>query len=299
MRRAFITGGSGFTGRYLAPRLADAGYEVHATVHAAPEAAIPGVAQLHDVDITDARAIASVIDEVSPDRVVHLAAIAFIVHSNVEEMYRTNILGTRNLLNALINAHRKPGAVLLASSANIYGNAAEGMLDESVPAAPTNDYAVTKLTGEYVASIYANRLPLIVARAFNYTGHGQSSDFLVPKIVAHARERKAVIELGNLDVSRDFSDVRGIVDAYARLLEQPDALGGTFNVCSGRALSLGNIVRLVQEISGHQMKVRVNPALVRPDEVSTLWGSPARLQGVIGPLRMPPFEETLRWMLEE
>lgn len=298
MPTAFITGANGFTGRYLAPRLAEAGFEVHGAVQGDPAEAIAGFAKLHPVDITDAARIASIIDEIAPDKVVHLAAIAFVAHSDIETMYRANIVGARNLLNALANARRTPGAVLLASSANIYGNAAEGMLEESIPAAPANDYAITKVAGEYLAALYAKRLPIIVVRPFNYTGLGQSTDFLVPKIVAHARERKAVIELGNLDVSRDFSDVRAVVDAYARLLEQPDAVGGTFNVCSGRALSLGNIVSLVQEISGHPMEVQVNPAFVRPDEVRTLWGSPARLHDMIGPLEMPPFEETLRWMLD-
>jgi nucleoside-diphosphate-sugar epimerase len=230
---------------------------------------------------------------------VHLAAIAFVAHRDVDAMYRANIIGTRNLLDALANARRKPDAVLLASSANVYGNAAEGMLDEAVPAAPANDYAVTKIAGEYVASLYARRLPVIVARPFNYTGRGQSKDFLVPKIVAHARDRKAEIELGNLDISRDFSDVRGVVDAYARLIEQPRAIGGTYNICSGRAHSLREIVDLVQAISGHSIEVRVNPAFVRSDEVRTLWGSPERLRQAIGPVRMPPFEETLRWMLED
>lgn len=297
--KALITGASGFTGRYLASRLAEAGYEVHGTVHGDPGEQVSGIARLHPVDIANAGAIAEVVGEVEPNKVVHLAAIAFVAHSNVDEMYRTNIVGTRNLLDALANARQKPSAVLLASSANVYGNATEGMLDESVPPSPANDYAVTKVAGEYVASLYGKRLPLIVARPFNYTGVGQSADFLVPKIVAHARQRGDELELGNLDVSRDFSDVRGVVDAYARLIETPDAIGQTFNVCSGRALALRDVVRLVQEISGHEMKVRVNPAFVRADEVRTLWGSPERIEAAIGPLGMPPFDDTLRWMLQD
>lgn len=299
MPKVLVTGASGFTGRYLAPRLADAGYEVHGTVHGEAPAEVAGVARLHAVDISDAGAVAEVVENVAPDKVVHLAAIAFVAHGDIDSMYRTNIVGTRNLLDALAKARTRPDAVLLASSANVYGNSTAGMLDERVPPAPANDYAVTKVAGEYVASLYGDRLPLIVVRPFNYTGVGQSCDFLVPKIIAHARERKPEIELGNLDVSRDFSDVRGVVDAYARLLEEPDALGGIFNVCSGRALSLQQIVGLVQEISGHEMEVRVNPAFVRPDEVKSLWGSPARIEQAIGPLRMPEFENTLRWMLEQ
>jgi nucleoside-diphosphate-sugar epimerase len=213
-------------------------------------------------------------------------------------MYRGNVVGTRNLLDALASASTPPDAVLLASSANVYGNARAGTLDETVPPAPANDYGVTKAAAELIAAIYSKRLPLIVVRPFNYTGRGQSEQFLIPKIVSHARRRMEEIELGNLDVARDFSDVRGVVDAYARLLEAPQAIGGTFNICSGRATSLSEVIELVSRISGHELTARVNPSFVRADEVKTLCGSAAKVEGVIGPLAMLPLEETLRWMIE-
>jgi nucleoside-diphosphate-sugar epimerase len=297
--KALITGVTGFTGRYLAPILAGHGYEVHGTVHDEECANPPGVAQLHRVDIGDSDALSRLVSEVSPDKVVHLAAISFVVHSDIGEMYRSNILGTRNLLEALANCATRPSAVLVASSANIYGNAREGVLDERAPVAPANDYGLTKAAAELVASLYRERLSIIVVRPFNYTGRGQAPNFLVPKIVAHVRSGASLIELGNLDVARDFSDVRGVVDAYARLLDSPAAVGGTFNVCSGRATSLGEVIDLVRRISGRKLQVRVNPAFVRADEVKSLCGSAARIEAVIGPLVMRPFEETLRWMLEE
>jgi nucleoside-diphosphate-sugar epimerase len=297
--RVLITGATGFTGRHLAPLLAAAGYEVHGTVHGAQGNPVPGIAKLHSVDLADFGSLAAAIADVSPDKVVHLAAIAFVAHSNVGEMYRTNVLGTRNLLHALAGQEKKPHSVLLASSANVYGNAREGVLDEDTPAAPVNDYGITKAAGELVASAYRDRLPIIVARPFNYTGRGQSPDFLIPKIVSHVLEGAEEIELGNLDVERDFSDVRGVADAYARLLEAKGAVGSTFNICSGRAVSLRKVIDLVRAISGRNLDVRVNPAFVRPDEVKRLWGSPAKLEQTIGPLAMPPLEETLHWMLED
>jgi GDP-6-deoxy-D-talose 4-dehydrogenase len=294
-----ITGVTGFTGRYLAPKLSARGYQVHGTVHGDPVADAPGVAQLHPLDIADAEAVARLVSKLSPDKVVHLAAISFVAHGDVAEMYRTNIVGTRNLLEALANCAARPSAVVVASSANIYGNSREGVLDEGTPAAPANDYGLTKAAAELVASLYGKRLPMIVVRPFNYTGRGQPPNFLVPKIVAHVRCGATEIELGNLDVARDFSDVRGVADAYARLLEEPAAVGGIFNVCSGRAISLGEVIELARQISGRELKVRVNPAFVRSDEVKTLCGSAARIEAAIGPLAVPPFEETLRWMLEE
>jgi len=298
MSKVLITGVTGFTGRYLAPLLAEAGYEVHGTVHGDAGAEVPGVTRLHQLDIGDSAAIARIVCDIAPNKVVHLAAISFVAHSDVVEMYRTNILGTRNLLDALAGVG-SARSVLVASSANIYGNVRGGILDETVPASPTNDYGVTKAASELVASLYRDRLPLIIARPFNYTGRGQSEQFLIPKIISHARRRADEIELGNLDVARDFFDVRAVADAYVRLLETPGAIGNTFNICSGRATSLGEIIDMVRRISGNNFAVRTNPDFVRPDEVRTLQGSPARIEQAIGPLEMPPLEQTLRWMLED
>ena len=236
---------------------------------------------------------------VQPDHVVHLAAIAFVAHGDVGEMYRTNILGTRELLAALARLPSVPRSTLLVSSANIYGNARKEVIDESTAAAPINDYGVTKVATELLAKLYADRLALITVRPFNYVGRGQSTNFVIPKIIAHVRGGAQEIELGNLDVARDFSDVRTVVRVYARLLETPAAIGTTVNVCSGQSTSLGEVLDMVRRLSGHDFKVRVNPALVRADEVKKLCGTAARLEAMIGPLGMPPLEETLRWMLED
>lgn len=298
MSRVLITGVNGFTGRYLAPRLAEAGYEVHGTVYGTSGVESDGVRH-HRVDISDYRALAELIDEVAADKIVHLAAISFVAHGDVAEMYRTNILGTRNLLAALDSTPKPPSAVLLASSANVYGNVRESMLDESAPVAPANDYGITKAALELLARSFAGKLPLIVVRPFNYTGIGQPQRFLIPKILAHARNREPRIELGNLDVARDFSDVRCVADVYARLLATPEAIGGTFNVCSGSATNLRKLIEVIGTLSGRDIAVTVNPEFVRTDEVKVLWGSPAKLERVIGPVRMPPLEETLRWMMTE
>jgi nucleoside-diphosphate-sugar epimerase len=298
MTRSLLTGAAGFTGRYLAQLLARRGHEVHGIVHIHDGSGIDGVEKIHEADLADLRATRRAIQEVRPDHVIHLAAISFVAHADVEQMYRANLVGARQLLEALSSLAEVPRSVLLASSANVYGNSREGVLDESVPLAPANDYGVSKVAMEYVASVYSARLPLIVTRPFNYTGRGQSPDFIIPKIVVHARKRAPVIELGNLDIARDFSDVRTVIDAYARLLDDPDAVGGTYNVCSGRAVSLREVLDLVARLSGHQFQVEVNPAFVRANEVRSLCGSAAKLESVIGPLRSITLEETLRWMLE-
>lgn len=296
MKRTLVTGVAGFTGRYVAKALSERGHEVHGIVHGR-EADIPGVERTYEADLVDLPTIERVVNAVHPDHVVHLAGIAFVGHANAEQIYRSNVIGTRQLLEALTGLPKAAHSVLLASSANVYGNAQEGVLDESTSFAPANDYAASKVAMEFVASLYTPRLPLIIARPFNYTGRGQSSQFIIPKIVDHARERAPHIELGNLDVARDFSDVRMIADSYRRLIEEPAAIGETYNVCSGEAVTLQQVLDLVSQLSGHRMDVRVNPAFVRSNEVRVLRGSNAKLQSVIGPLATVPFEETLRWML--
>lgn len=298
MARVLLTGAAGFTGRYLAPALAERGHDVHGVLHLPEREPIPGVIDSHVADLCDLEALSRVIEDVRPDHVVHLAAISFVAHGDVEQIYRTNVVGTRQLLQAITCSPVAPSSILLASSANVYGNAREGVLDETVPPAPANDYAVSKLAMEYVAKLYSSRLPITVVRPFNYTGVGQDSAFLLPKIVAHARQGARTIELGNLDVARDFSDVRTVVGAYARLLEAPAAIGETFNVCSGQAVSLKSVIETVRRLSGHELDVKVNPAFVRANEVRTLSGSAAKLESVIGPLKGVPLKETLSWMLQ-
>jgi nucleoside-diphosphate-sugar epimerase len=299
MTRTLVTGAAGFTGRYLSQLLTERGHEVHGLVHDLEQDPVAGLAHTHQADLADLQSLENIISEIRPDYLVHLAAVSFVAHSDIGEMYRTNVVGTRQLLEAVSRAVGSITSVLVASSANIYGNSIEGVLDESVPPAPANDYGVSKVAMEYVARLYMARLPIIVVRPFNYTGRGQSESFLLPKIVAHARRKAPVIELGNLDVARDFSDVRTVVETYAQLLTARDAIGETFNVCSGRAVSLRSVLDIVGRISAHPMEVKVNPQFVRANEVRSLCGSSEKLQRVIGAVDAIPLEETLRWMLQD
>lgn len=299
MTRTLITGAAGFTGQYVSLALAERGHEVHGLVHVPEPDRLSGVAETHEADLADLESLSSIVEHVRPDHVVHLAAVSFVAHSDVEQMYRTNVLGTRQLLEALSRSSATPRSIVVASSANVYGNAREGVLDEGVPPAPANDYGVTKVATEYVAKLYMPRLPIVVVRPFNYTGRGQSESFLPPKIVAHARRREPVIELGNLDVARDFSDVRTVAETYVKLLETPEAAGEIYNISSGRAISLRSVIDIVTRLSGHEMDVRVNPEFVRANEVRSLCGSAAKLERVIGKLNHIPVEDTLNWMLQD
>jgi nucleoside-diphosphate-sugar epimerase len=290
-RRALITGLRGFTGYYMARELSAAGYHVHGTV-------LPGEPTGPDifaVDLLDRASVATAVEQVRPDVVVHLAGIAFVAHNDADQMYRVNVVGTRNLLEALAAGSHKPSSVLLASSANIYGNADIPVIDESVAPGPANDYAVSKLAMEYMARLWMDKLPITIARPFNYTGVGQTENFLLPKIVSHFRKEARRIELGNLAIARDFSDVRTVARCYRRLLAAAPS-GEAFNVCSGQPHSLESLIDMMSDIAGYRIEVHVNPAFVRANEVLTLTGSNAKLAAVIGKIEPTPLLETLRWM---
>ena len=291
-RRALITGASGFTGRYLAQELADHGWDVWGLGHA-PQ---PGMANYAVADLENYEQLQAVVQRVAPQAVFHLAAIAFVGHGSPADFYRINVGGSRNLLQALASLPTAPQSVLIASSANVYGNSAEGKLTEATAICPANDYAVSKVAMEMMANLWTDRLPIVIARPFNYTGVGQSTNFLIPKIVDHFRRKAPQIELGNLQVWRDFSDVRDVVRAY-RCLVELEASSIVVNVGSQALYSLQDVLDQCVNLTGHQMEVRVNPAFVRANEVKTLCADTSRLESLLGKRALVPLEQTLQWML--
>ena len=290
-KRALITGIHGFTGRYMADELKANGYEVIG-LGSQPSAD----ENYHQVDLADGPGLSAVLAQIQPDVVVHLAALAFVGHGAAEAFYQVNLIGTRNLLVAIADCGKKLDCVLLASSANVYGNASAGLLSESTLPSPANDYAVSKLAMEYMANLWQERLPLVITRPFNYTGVGQADNFLLPKIVSHFRRKAEKIELGNLDVWRDFSDVRALVQAYRGLIEAKP-IGQTVNVSSGTTHSLREVIEMCKVFTGHDIQVEVNPAFVRANEVKTLCGDNSRLRSLLPGWQTPALGETLSWML--
>lgn len=288
--RALITGISGFTGSYVSAELEAAGYRVIGLTDLPHQQA-----DWLTVDLNDRMALAAAVAQTQPEVVVHLAGIAFVDHGDVDAIYRTNIAGTHNLLEALASNKKPPRIIVLASSANIYGNVGIEIIDESIPAAPQNDYAVSKLAMEYMARLWDERLPIAVTRPFNYTGVGQSLNFVLPKIVDHFRRREATIELGNTDISRDFWDVRCVAQSYRRLIELAP-VGEVFNLCSGRAYSLREAIEFLELLAGYSIEVKANPAFVRINEVKRLAGDNRKLLSRIGPLQDYTLQETLEWM---
>ena len=247
-------------------------------------------------DIRDLENLISAIELIRPKAVIHLAAISFVAHGNEQDFWNVNVEGSRNLLRALAETGCKPEMVIMASSANVYGNSAAEVISETEPARPANAYAESKLAMEQMALEWLDTLPITLVRPFNYTGIGQAEHFLVPKIVKHFRERAPKIELGNLDVARDFSDVRDLAKIYTELLKARPQ-GETVNICSGETYTLKSILEICSEITGHHPEIEINPAFVRDNEVKSLCGDPGKLHSLIGDIDRHSFRNTLEWML--
>jgi GDP-6-deoxy-D-talose 4-dehydrogenase len=281
--RLFLTGASGFTGQYVQQHLRSQGWNVWAC----------------RAVLNDALGLRHELLAAEPTHVLHLAAVAFVAHGNISEMYDTNLLGTRHLLEALKQMHGLE-RIVLASSANVYGNSPASPLKESDWPAPANDYAVSKLAMEYLAQLYAAQLPIVIARPFNYTGPGQNGSFLIPKLIHAFARRDAVIELGNLATYREFNDVRLLCSAYELLLSHADC-GSVLNICTGKMWALREVFQMLVQQTSHEPEIRVNPVFVRANEVLRLCGDPSLLRGLAQKhgFRLPDYElsQTLAWML--
>lgn len=251
-------------------------------------------------DLTNREALEREVLAVEPEIVVHLAAISFVGHADSSALYAVNVVGTTNLLEALTRLPSAPHRVLLASSANIYGNSELSPLTESQQPAPVNHYAMSKLAMEHMARTFAERLNLVIARPFNYTGRGQDINFVIPKLAKHFAERADRIALGNLDVEREFNDVQMVCDAYLYLMEYGRP-GEAYNVCSGQPHTLREVIECFERLTNHHMDVEVNPAFVRKNEVHRLCGNPDKLNALLRDcgfdLVPPTLENTLARML--
>ena len=278
--RLLLTGADGFTGGHLTHLASQAGFEV-----------VPLQAALENHTLLHAQ-----IKAVQPTHVIHLAGISHVTHADNLAYYQTNLLGSLDLLEALANLASPPQKIILASSANVYGNTEHSPILESQIPAPVNHYAMSKLAMELLARNFQSRLPIVTTRPFNYTGVGHGAHFVIPKIVDHFVRRASVIELGNVEVYREYNDVRDICAIYLKLLEHGQS-GKTYNLASGRTYSLSEVISTLEKMTGQSMAVKVNPQFVRSNEIKMLSGSSHLLEQTIGKIDWRSLEKTLQWMM--
>ena len=297
--RVLVTGGSGFVGRRLVAALRERGDEV---VSASPS---QGDDQHIPLDLTDAENVRAVVEMTRPELVFHLAAQTFVPASIEDPLttYRVNVDGTAYLLEAL--RETKPRLVF-ASSAEVYGRRPqEDMpLRETLPTRPSNPYAASKAAGEALVLGWheAYGIDAVISRAFNHIGAGQDARFAVAafaqRLARIASGQERVLTVGNVESERDFLDVSDVVAAYIALADRGSA-GEVYNVCSGQAVKMREVLRRLVNIAGVAVEIREDPELMRGTEVMRSVGDPSKLKRTTGWSPRIGLAESLREVYEE
>lgn len=301
---ALVTGAAGFAGSHLVELLASGGTEVVAwSHHATDNLPVTAAATWRAVDMLDREAVDRALAHARPDVIYHCAGIAQSggAWNRIASTFEVNVRGTANLL-AAVERHAAAARVLVTSSALVY-RPADTPLDETSAIGPAGPYAVSKLAQDMLASRATGRgLDVVVARPFNHIGPRQSADFVASSVarqIALAEAGKAPQELhvGNLSARRDFTDVRDVVRAYERMASGL-AADACYNVCSGRAVPIADLVDGLIARSRIPIRRVVDPARFRPVDVPVVLGSPERLAAATGWRPEIPLERTLDDLLE-
>ncbi len=309
--RVLVTGIDGFVGSHAAEFLLGVGgLEIHGTTVA--ETYAPSIREiaprlhLHAADITDGERVRQLFDEISPDRVIHLAAQAFVPAAVQDpvQTFQTNILGGLSILESgrMLAARRHSCSILIVSSGEVYGRvpADRQPITEEFPLLPNNPYATSKAGIDLIAREYRRTfdVDVVVARPFNHAGPRQSPLFVCSDFGRHfaliaAGKSPAVIRAGNLDARRDFTDVRDVVRAYWLLFDrQTDE--SLFNICSGKAYMIREVIALFTDITGIQVGLETDPLRIRPYDNPLVLGSFDRLTAATGWTPAIPFRQTLQ-----
>jgi GDP-4-dehydro-6-deoxy-D-mannose reductase len=285
---AFVTGGAGFAGRHLRALL--------------PEAVSPSRSEL---DLLDAGAVRSAVRDASPAVVFHLAALASVRRSwdAPAETLTANVAMTANLLEA-VRLEAPEATVVVIGSGEVYGPPESLPVDEDAPLRPQNPYAVSKAACDLLAGQYADAFGMRVVRMrpFNHAGPGQSEDYVVATLTRQVAEAEAagrdevLLRTGNPDSARDFTDVRDVARAYvsAESLER-----GAFNVASGRAVTVRDLIELVRSASRLPVRHEIDPARMRAHDVPEVRGSAERLREATGWRPEIALERTVADALED
>ncbi len=293
MQTCLIIGINSFTGIYVADIFQKNGYKIVGTVFSnAGNNNLPQ-AEIHQMNILDYEQVEQTLKTVKADIIIHLAGVSFVNSDNASPFYDMHIMGTRNILTALVKNNISVSKILLASSAQIYGHAAQPC-EETAPS-PLNDYAVSKLAMEYMAKIYAKKIPLIFVRPFNCIGIGQLPKFLVPKILTAFLKKQTSIELGRTELKRDFLDMRSAAEYYFLLAKEGKA-GEAYNISSGTSYSINDIIELFRQISGVDIQVNFNAEFSRAHDPLSITGDNRKIMALTGAKQPIALQDSLTWM---
>jgi len=311
MSRTFVTGIEGFAGLHLCAELNRAGHEVSGLHLASVPAGLP--ARLFQGDIRDFDLLRHALEETRPAAVVHLAAVSSVAESENQLLgtFDINASGTLKLLEAVCAAVPR-ARVLLVSSADVYGQPeSEAPRTEESPTNPLSAYAMTKLAAEEIGRFFhrVHGLNIVTLRPFSHTGPGQNPKFVFPTVARRiveieqaAEDNPALpdedrtIELGNVDVRRDYTDVRDICQAYVLALERCQC-GETYNVTSGKTVSIRQGVETLIKMARTQISYRSVPRKLRPHDILLSAGSDAKFKAATGWNPLIPLETTFADLL--
>jgi GDP-4-dehydro-6-deoxy-D-mannose reductase len=298
-----ITGAAGFAGRHLTDLLSGIGADVVAW-HRPGAGAAPqqqGV-RWQAVDLVDADAVSRAVASVRPKAVYHCAGAAHVGKSweQTAPTFEINVRGTHNLLEGLRRAGVR-SKVLIPGSATVYRSSDQPMTEDQ-PLVPHSPYALSKLAQEMTGlRARADGLHVTIARSFNHVGPRQDPFFAASGFARRIADIEAgrwepEIAVGNLEARRDIHDVRDTVRAYRLILEH-GADGRAYNVCSGRAISIGTLLDKMLAHARVPIRIRVDPARYRPNDVPLLLGDPTRLTTELGWLPEIPLDQTIEDLL--
>lgn len=306
MKKGLVIGAAGFVGSYLIDEMCANGIEAYATK--LPHEKLENTnAKVYDLDIMDKEAIASLLFEIRPDYIFHLAAQSSVglAWKNPGLTIDVNIKGSINVMDAVRELFYKP-RVLLIGSGEEYGHIRPGEtpITEENLLRPGNIYAATKACQNMIGNIYSKAydLELMMVRAFNHIGPGQAPMFVVSDFCKQVAEiekgvREPVMKVGNLAAKRDFTDVRDVVKAYVKLIEAGKA-GETYNVGCGSAKAIQEILDLIVSMSSSDIKVEIDPNKIRPVDVPIIEADITKIRELTGWEPGIPLEQTIRETLD-
>jgi GDP-4-dehydro-6-deoxy-D-mannose reductase len=310
--RALVTGAAGFAGSFLCERLIAAGFDIYGILGPGEtaeniEPLLPSM-KIERLDITHQHLVRHYIVKVKPDYIFHLAAMSSVGQSIQKERmtYNINLFGSLNILEGALAAEKNLKKVVLVGSADSYGTfkPVGKRLKENQPFNPVSPYGISKTAVEYLAQYYFRQygLPVVIARSFNHTGPRQSVNFAVPSFgrqIARIESglEKPVMIVGNLNVKRDLSDVRDIVDGYYRLALKGKA-GEAYHFSSGRAVSIQSVLDMLLKMSSSKIKVTIDKNRFRKSDIPILTGDCGKAMRQLGWRRKFRLVNTLRDTLD-
>jgi nucleoside-diphosphate-sugar epimerase len=294
--KVLVSGASGFCGRHLVRHLEAEGAEVHAL-----SLRVPGGPRLHHVDLEDVSSFRNALIATEPDYLLHLAGVSS--SASIADYYRINVTYAARLLDALQELGlRCP--VLLVGSAAEYGpvSAADVPIHESMPAHPTTHYGISKRAQTELGIAAAHDRPVVIARAFNIVGPGMPGHLAISSFVAQlaacaaAPASPAVLQVGNLDASRDYLHVDTVVRLYWRLIREPRAHGQIVNVCSGIPVSIRELLDRLIALTGMRVSIETQATRLKTGDSNLHYGNPDRLRSLAGDVVPLPLDSALQDM---